>query len=181
MKFEGEHLLPGQLGHFFVLLAFTCSLLSAFSYFKTLKVTDPSVRDSWLRYARGAFFIQVISILAVFATIYFICSNHYFEYLYAYKHASKELESRYLLACIWEGQEGSFLLWSIWHSILGAIIIFKKKDWEGPVMTIVSVAQVFLMLMIVGIYVSADVRIGSSPFVLTRNEINGPIFSQPVI
>ena len=32
--------------------------------------------------------------------------------------------------------------------------------------------------MIVGIYIF-DVRIGSSPFVLTRNEINGPIFSQP--
>ena len=33
-------------------------------------------------------------------------------------------------------------------------------------------------LMILGIYIF-DVRIGSSPFVLTRNEIVGPIFSQP--
>lgn len=36
-----------------------------------------------------------------FRIIFFICYNHYYEYMYAYKHASKELEPRYLLACIW--------------------------------------------------------------------------------
>ncbi len=178
MKFEGEHLLPGQIGHFFVLLAFVASIISTISFFKASRVTDPLMKSSWLRYARTAFFTQVGSVLAVFALIFFICSNHYFEYLYAYKHASKELEPKYLLACIWEGQEGSFLLWAIWHSVLGTILIFKSKEWEAHVMTVISFAQIFLMLMLLGIYFG-DVRIGSSPFVLTRNEINGPIFSQP--
>ena len=98
--------------------------------------------------------------------------------MYAYKHASKELEYKYLLACIWEGQEGSFLLWTIWHSVLGIFIITKSKEWEAPVMTVISFAQFFLLLMILGIYVF-DVRIGNSPFTLTRNEIAAPIFSQP--
>ena len=132
----------------------------------------------WIRYARTTFFIEIASILAVFFSIFFICSNHYFEYLYAYKHASKELEPKYLLACIWEGQEGSFLLWSIWHGVLGTILIFKSKKWEAPVMTVINFAQCFIMIMILGIYVF-DIRIGSSPFVLTRNELEGPIFSQP--
>jgi cytochrome c-type biogenesis protein CcmF len=177
MKFEGEHLLPGQIGHFFILLAFVASLVSTISYFKASRTKDPGEKDSWLRYARGAFFTQVIAVLAVFGTIFFICSNHYFEYLYAYKHASKELESKYLLACIWEGQEGSFLLWTIWHSVLGIILILKSKQWEAPVMTVVCFAQVFLTVMILGLYFG-DVRIGSNPFVLTRNELEGPIFSQ---
>ena len=98
--------------------------------------------------------------------------------MYAYKHASKELEPKYLLACIWEGQEGSFLLWTIWHSVLGIFIMAKAKEWEAPVMTVISLAQCFLLVMLVGIY-AGDVRLGSSPFVLTRNEIAGPIFSQP--
>ncbi|MEZ5028484.1 MAG: cytochrome c biogenesis protein CcsA [Ferruginibacter sp.] len=89
-----------------------------------------------------------------------------------------ELEPKYLLACIWEGQEGSFLLWAIWHSLLGIIIMLKAKDWEAPVMTVISLAQCFLLVMLVGIYVG-DVRLGSNPFTLTRNEITGPIFSQP--
>ena len=98
--------------------------------------------------------------------------------MYAYKHASIELEPKYLLACIWEGQEGSFLLWSIWHSILGIILIFKSKKFEAPVMTVISFAQVFLAFMLLGLYFGG-VRIGSNPFVLTRNELEGPIFSRP--
>src|ERR1035437_9367494 len=108
MKFEGEHLLPGQIGHFFVLLAFVASLVSTIAYFKASKTEDPLQKNSWLRYARGAFFTQVISVFTIFGIIFFICSNHYFEYFYAYKHASKELESKYLLACIWEGQKEVF-------------------------------------------------------------------------
>lgn len=178
MKFEGEHLLPGQIGHFFVLLAFTASIVSSIAFIKTSRETDIHLKSSWLRYARIAFIVQGISIFAVFFSIYYICSNHYFEYLYAYKHASKELEQKYLLACIWEGQEGSFLLWSIWHTVLGILLISKSKIWEPNVLTVISVAQSFLMLMVLGLYFF-DVRIGSSPFVLTRNEINGPIFQMP--
>jgi cytochrome c-type biogenesis protein CcmF len=178
MTFENEHLLPGQVGHFFVLLAFVTSIISALSYFKASKETLENEKRSWILLARGAFFIQFFSLIAVFCCIYYICSNHYFEYLYAYKHASKELEAKYLLACIWEGQEGSFLLWSLWHCVLGSVIIFTAKKREAPVMGIVNGAQFFLMLMILCIYVF-NTRIGSNPFTLTRNELAGPIFSQP--
>ncbi|MEO5648378.1 MAG: cytochrome c biogenesis protein CcsA [Ginsengibacter sp.] len=178
MTFENEHLLPGQVGHFFVLLAFVASIISAISYFKASKISLENEKRSWLLFARGAFFIQFFSLLAVFACIYYVCSNHYFEYLYAYKHASLELEPKYLLACIWEGQEGSFMLWSLWHCVLGSVVILTAKKREAPVMGIVNTAQFFLMLMIIGIYVFGT-RIGSNPFTLTRNELVGPIFSQP--
>ena len=178
MEFVGEHLLPGQIGHFFVLLAFVASILSTIAYFIASRKTEPAEKASWLRFARGTFITQLISVLVIFAIIFYICSNHYFEYLYAYKHASKELESKYLLACIWEGQEGSFLLWTIWHSVLGIFIMLRSSEWEAPVMTVLSFAQFFLLMMLLGLYVG-DIRLGSSPFILTRNEIPGPIFSQP--
>jgi cytochrome c-type biogenesis protein CcmF len=117
-------------------------------------------------------------VLLIFSAIFYICSNHYIEYLYAYKHTSKELEFKYLFASIWEDQSGSFLLWSIWHCIIGIILIRKSKDWEAPVMSIVSLAQLFLAMMIMGVYIFGT-KIGNSPFVLTRNEINGPIFGMP--
>ena len=180
MTFENEHLLPGQVGHFFVLLAFVASIVSAISYFKASGIkldSQGGEKQSWIRFARGAFFIEVFSLLAVFFCIYYICSHHYYEYLYAYKHASKELEPKYLLACIWEGQEGSFLLWALWHCALGTVLIFTAKKREAAVMSIVNSAQIFLVLMILGLYFF-NVRIGSSPFVLTRNELEGPIFSQ---
>jgi len=177
MTFENEHLLPGQVGHFFVLLAFVASIVSVISYFKASKAQLENEKQSWIRFARAAFFIEAFSLVAVFACIFYICANHYYEYLYVYKHASKELEPKYLLACIWEGQEGSFLLWSLWHCALGTVLIFTAKKREAPVMAIVNTAQIFLILMLLGLYFF-NVRIGSSPFVLTRNELVGPIFSQ---
>ena len=178
MQFEGEHLLPGQIGHFFVLLAFIASIISTIAFFTASRKTDLIEKKSWLNFARLAFITQLIAAVIIFITIFYICANHYFEYMYAYKHASKELEPKYLLACIWEGQEGSFLLWTIWHSILGIFIMAKSKEWEAPVMTVISLAQFFLLMMLLGLYIG-DVRLGSSPFTLTRDEIAGPIFSQP--
>ncbi len=186
MKFEGEHLLPGQLGHLFVIISFVAALLSLVSYFNAARQADTLEKNNWIRLGNASFWAQAMSTLAIFAVIFYICFHHYYEYMYAYKHASKELEYKYLLACIWEGQEGSFLLWTIWHAILGITLIAvhrsKKNEeqsvWHAPVMTVISLAQFFLLLMILGIYVF-DVRIGNSPFSLTRDEIVGPIFSQP--
>jgi cytochrome c-type biogenesis protein CcmF len=183
IKFEGEHLLPGQIGHFFVILALIASLLSLISFFSASRTSDLIEKYKWEKIAKFSFITQAISIAVIFSVIFFICFNHYFEYMYAYKHASKELEYKYLLACMWEGQEGSFLLWSIWHSVIGLFIIFNKNEqiktiWRAPVMSVISLAQFFLMLMILGIYFF-DIRIGNSPFTLTRNEIPAPIFSRP--
>ena len=179
MTFENEHLLPGQIGQFFIVFAFVASIVSAISYFTASKIQlESTEKQKWIRFARTAFFIEAFSLLTVFASIFYICSHHYFEYFYAYKHASKELEPKYLLACIWEGQEGSFLLWALWHCVLGTVLIFTAKKREAPIMTILNSAQFFLVMMILGIYIF-NTRIGSSPFVLTRNELAGPIFSQP--
>ncbi len=184
MKFEGEHLFIGQFGHFFILLAFVAALIATVSYYlaakntTALKANTNSDANNWLALARISFYIQVVSILIVFSSIIYICSNHLFEYMYAYKHASLELDYKYLLACIWEGQEGSFLLWAIWHCVLGMLLIRKSKEWEAPVMSVVSLAQFFLMMMILGIYIG-NIKIGNSPFTLTRNEIQAPIFNRP--
>ncbi|MEO6732731.1 MAG: cytochrome c biogenesis protein CcsA [Ferruginibacter sp.] len=178
MQFEGEHLWIGKAGHFFVLVAFTASLLSTIAYFIAGKKNVSEERSSWIRFARISFITQVAAVLLVFSAIFYICSHHYIEYLFGYKHTSKELEFKYLFASIWEDQSGSFLLWSIWHCVLGLFLIRKSKEWEAPVMSVVSLAQLFLAMMIMGVYIFGT-KIGNSPFVLTRNEINGPIFSMP--
>lgn len=178
MQFEGEHLLIGKAGHFFVLLSFVSSLLALVGYAIATQKSLLQEKTSWIRFARINFFIQVAAVLVVFGIIFYICANHYLEYLFAYKHTSKELEFKYLLACIWEDQSGSFLLWSIWHCILGVMLMKTTREWEAPVMTVVSFAQVFLAMMIMGVSLGS-VKIGNSPFVLTRNEIAAPIFSRP--
>jgi cytochrome c-type biogenesis protein CcmF len=178
MEFIGEHLLPGKLGHFFLLLSLVSSIGATVCYFLSVqnsKTVGSSLQDplnsptvQWKKLARLFFITEVISVFAIFSILFFIIYNHYFEYKYAWQHSSKSLETKYLLSCFWEGQEGSFLLWSIWHCVLGVLLIRKEKQWEGPVMTVISFAQVLLATMLLGVTLF-DLQIGSNPFILTRN------------
>lgn len=169
MEFIGEHLLPGQTGHFFTLLSMVASLVATIAFFKAANIINFQEKNGWLRIARIAFMLETVSVIAVFTALYFIISNHLFEYKYAWQHSSRALQVEYLLSCFWEGQEGSFMLWSFWHCVLGWILIWKAKTWEAPVMTVISFAQFCIATMIVGLYFWGA-KVGSSPFVLLRHE-----------
>lgn len=168
MTYIGEHLLPGQIGHFAVVLSLIVSLIAAIAFFKSNAATDPSVKKSWLKMARIAFLIETIAVITILSSIFYILSHHLFEYEYAWKHSDKTLQFQYILSCLWEGQEGSFLLWTFWHCALGWVIIKTAGKWEAPVMMVVSLAQFCLATMILGLYIG-DFKIGSNPFLLMRN------------
>lgn len=177
MEYIGEFLLPGQLGHFFAVLSLVASLLATYAYFTALKAL-PNGSKSWLFIARVAFAAETIAVVGLFVCLYFIISQHLFEYKYAWQHSSRSLQFKYLLSCFWEGQEGSFMLWSFWHCVLGWVIIARSGRWEAPVMGIVGLVQTALATMLLGIYFGS-IKVGSSPFVLLRNEMDAPIFSKP--
>jgi len=181
MIYNGEHLLPGQIGHFFGILSLVASLLATITFLKANYLPkDSAERKSWLIYARVFFLLETISVFAIFGVLYYIISNHYHEYYYAWNHSSRSLQLKYMLACFWEGSEGSFLLWSFWHCILGWIIIWKSKTYEAPVMFIISLAQFCLASMVIGIYFWSENKLGTNPFILWRQQMPSmPIFSNP--
>ena len=128
--------------------------------------------------ARFAFLLNGISVFIVFATIFYIIHNHYFEYNFAWEHSSKNLDPKYMLSCIWEAQEGSFLLWMMWNAVLGTILMFRVQKWEAPMLTIISFAQFCLTTMILGVYVFSF-QVGHSPFMLVRQLFQeAPIFQR---
>jgi cytochrome c-type biogenesis protein CcmF len=180
MNYIGEHIFPGQFGHFLTILAFVASLIATIAYFKTANAKTIAETASWKRLARSAFMIECFAVFTVFITIFYIISTHKFEYSYAWNHSSLALNRGYLFACIWEAQEGSFLLWTIWHCVLGLILMFRAGKWEAPVMTVISFAQVCLATMILGLYVG-HAKLGINPFTLVRQldvMQNAPIFSR---
>ena len=79
MNFEGEHLLIGQFGHFFVILGFVASLLATIAFYAASKQQDQLIFTQRMQFARGAFLVQIVSIAVIFVLIFYICSNHLFE------------------------------------------------------------------------------------------------------
>lgn len=176
--FKGEHLFPGHLGQFFVVLAFGMALLSFLSYFfATTENTEPN-NNSWLRMGRISYVVNLLAIIGVGTCLFYILYNHYFEYHYAWDYTSRALPVYYLVSGFWNGQEGGFLLWMFWQAVLGVLLIRKAKSWEKPVMTVIAGSQVLLTSMTLGIELFGT-RIGSSPFLLLRDAMSAPIFSNP--
>lgn len=163
LKDIGERVWAGQLGNAFVVLSFVAALLSCVAFFLAHKNRD------FVKLARIAFNLHGLSVVGIAATLFFMLFNHYFEYQYVFQHSNRGMDMKYILSCFWEGQEGSFLLWTFWNVVLGLVLKrqLKNGDWEVPVMTMFALVQVFLASMLLGVYF-IDYKIGSNPFLLLR-------------
>ena len=173
------HYFVGDLGHLFVITSFITAFVTALSYFKAVTVASLDQKAVWLQNGKVSFYVHTIAVLGICVTLFVIIANHYFEYHYAYNYSDRKLPGYYLVSTFWNGQEGSFLLWMFWHSLLGIILINTNKFWEAPVMTIFALVQAFLASMILGVVVPVlNVKIGSSPFILLRDAMrDAPIFA----
>ncbi|MFI5149599.1 MAG: cytochrome c biogenesis protein CcsA [Bacteroidia bacterium] len=165
VTYTGEHTWAGATGHFFVILSFTAAILAAASYFmasgNTLEETG------WKRLGRIAFRTHSLAVLGIMSTLFIMLKSHFFEYQYVWQHSNLAMPAKYIFSCFWEGQEGSFLLWTFWHVVLGNILIRYADKWEAPVMTVFSFVQIFLACMLLGIY-AGPLHFGSNPFLLMR-------------
>ncbi|WP_053406793.1 heme lyase CcmF/NrfE family subunit [Persicobacter sp. CCB-QB2] len=164
----------GNLGHFLTVFAFITSLVATFAYFKATNANELK-KNEWLKNGRWAFSLHTLSIVGVFATLFAIVSGNYFEYHYAWSHSSIHLPWYYMLSAMWEGQEGSFLIWMVWNALLGMVLIFTNKSWEGPLMAVFALVQAYLASMILGTVIG-NMQIGMSPFALMRDAMDAPIF-----
>ncbi len=165
-QYIGEWLLPGRIGNLMIIIAVVAALFAAFYFWLSAR----KERNIGLKYSRAAHWIYGLHLLALAsagAILYYLIFNHRFEYQYVWKYSSLELQVRYIIACFWAGQEGSFWVWAFWQGLVGLFVMIMLRRWRPSIMAIVSIAQFFLSSMLLGIQLFG-LRIGSSPFVLLR-------------
>ncbi len=177
MEYIGEQLLPGQIGHFFVVLSFVAALFSAFSYFMATKKEADAAYPGWLRLGRYGFLFHGLGTFGVIIALFYILTGKLYEYQYAWANVSDDLPFKYVFSAFWKEQQGSFLLWSFWHIVLGMVLILKSGKWESAVMAVIALAEAIIASMILGLYFG-DFRLGASPFDLLRDVMDAPIFAQ---
>lgn len=170
IQYNGENLWLGLFGNLFVSLSFSAALLATVAYYMAGR--NGLIHTGWKRLGRIGFMLHSVGVLGIIGTLFYILLAHRFEYHYAWQHSSRDLPSQYVFAAFWEGQEGSFLLWTFWHVVIGNILIWRSREWEPRVMAVFSVVQVFLASMVIGAVIDipglVQYKIGSNPFILTR-------------
>ena len=159
INYVGENLELGKWGHIAVLISFVFAALSAVAYYFSVEGKEEE-KESWRKIGRYSFYTHAFGITLIVGILFYMLFNHHYEYLYVWKHSSNEMPLRYILSCFWEGQEGSFLLWTIWHVVLGIILMLTSKKWEAPVMAIIAAVQVFLVSMLLGIHIPSGPYVG---------------------
>lgn len=174
--YQNEHLLYGHLGHLLIVVAFVSSI---FVFGLGLKAFLQKESDQLLlNQVKTFFWIHVWSVLLILGLLIFLFKVQYFEYHYVWRHSSSDLPWYYILSAMWEGQEGSFLLWIFWHAILGVLLLRNLTESRLGAIAILGLVQSFLLTMILGVDVFGKL-IGTNPFILLRDEMTIPILSNP--
>lgn len=164
--YKGEHLWAGNLGNAFIILSLVSALVSTVGYYFYSRET---LNSEWKKFARISFSVHTFSVIGIAGTLFYMLFNHFYEYHYVYQHSNNDMPMQYIMSCFWEGQEGSFLLWTFWNIVLGNILRRTiDSRWEAPTMAVFSLVQVFLASMLLGIFIG-DYKLGSNPFILLRD------------
>lgn len=142
-------LLSGELGFVLANLAFVSALVATLGFWQSLKQEQPSGAN----FAMSAFGIHAACVLGIIGLILSLIVTKQYQYNYVYTHASNQLPLQYVVSCLWEGQEGSFLLWMFWHSLLGLIgWRLIPSDWRVGVIGTLASIELILSSMILGAY-----------------------------
>lgn len=178
IQYIGENLWVGQFGHLALLVSFLSAFLATLFFYMSSRNEGSALLKNLGRISYIAHFVFLV--LGI-SSLYFLIFGHHFEYDYVWRYSARELPFHYLVSSLWAGQEGSYLLWAFWQSLLGLFLLYRTKKWESPTMFWVALAQAFLMVMVVGLKFGS-VEIGLDPFVLVRelsSNLDNPVFRNP--
>jgi len=119
---------PGVAAIWGALLAGTTS---AVTYWRV----DRGRRDL-LAFARTTYTAFAACVVASAAILMTLVLQHRFDVSYVNSYSSLELPLHFLISTFWAGQEGSFLLWTFWGSLIGLFVWRSAKEQEAPVMVV---------------------------------------------
>src|SRR4029450_13429702 len=75
-------------------------------------------------------------VVAASAMLMTLLLQHRFDVSYVNSYSSLDLPLHFLISTFWAGQEGSFLLWCFWGSLIGLLVWRSAKEQEAPVMVV---------------------------------------------
>jgi cytochrome c-type biogenesis protein CcmF len=145
-----------KFGMVLIVLAFISGITSAVYYWLSAKNEETgknkknkAKKIDYKNYGRYCFYVSLAMITFAAAYLYYLIFNHQFQVRYIYQYSSRDLPFGFLLSSFWAGQEGSFLLWTLFLSWLGLIFIHTSKQFENYGMFFMNIVQAFFLLLLI--------------------------------
>lgn len=104
---------------------------------------------------RGLFYYRLSAVFIAAAALYlfYIIAGDQFQFAYVFGYSSQELSLMYKLSAFWAGQEGSFMLWAVFHAGFGLLLARSKQPCA---MAVYAGLQIMLLVAL----------LAKSPFML---------------
>jgi cytochrome c-type biogenesis protein CcmF len=173
-----------EIGYATLVLALIISVYSAGAFAVGARGRHPRLVTS----ARnGLLAVTGLLTISVSMLLYAILS-HNFQLEYVASYTSRDTKLAYLLSALWAGNDGSLLFWAWLLSLLAAVVILQKRDWNRELLPyasmIIMATQAFFLILLVFItspfqklgFVPAD-GMGLNPML----ENPGMLFHPPVL
>jgi cytochrome c-type biogenesis protein CcmF len=134
-----------MMGFIIIWIAFAAAFTSAGLYALSL------TKQNLVVAARSSFYISIVGVIAASVMLLLYILQHRFEYYYISSYSSRDLPTALLITTFWAGQEGSFLLWALFASIIGFFlqIFVQRKAMERETMVVYLLSLSFLLFLIV--------------------------------
>lgn len=135
-----------MIGSILVPLVFAMSAMSCASYWLASRG-----KTEWHMPARWLYHASTIGVMGMAVLLMYLIQTDQFQYTYVQEYSSRSLSVLFKYSAFYSGQQGSFLLWAVWVSLIGVPLIAyaSRQKYELEVMRIYSMVQAFLLLMIV--------------------------------
>jgi|GEM_PF-82160 len=100
--------------------------------------------------ARRATQFAILGMLTACATLLYYIFNYHFEINYIFEHVSRNLSKLLLFSTFYASQEGSFMLWGLWTSLIAIFLIpyARRQRYEAHVMAIFLFVLLFISIML---------------------------------
>jgi cytochrome c-type biogenesis protein CcmF len=137
-----------MIGGILVKIAFALCLISSASYFLYVRRGGGA---QLLRAGRLFYSLTVLTVLLISGVLLQLILTHQFQFTYVWNYSSRSLPTPLLISTFYAGQEGSFLLWTLYTSIIGIFLLrhSSKSGYEPEVMGTFSLIELSLLLMLV--------------------------------
>lgn len=166
-----------MVGNILLTLALVSSFFTVIMYYLSYKGYSNTKLYARIGYNAMAVFIIAASALLIHAIL-----THQYQYKYVYEYSGSGLSTGLLLSTFWAGQQGSFMLWIFFTSLVGLILLdytSKRGDLEDRVMMVFALVASFLLVLVNPLLKSPFNYIWSDPVFLSSKNINPAYLNLP--
>src|SRR4030042_1065601 len=168
-----------MIGNIILTLALCAGVFSVIMFYLTYRGYENTLKMARISY-------HAMTILVISASVFLLYAilTHQYQYQYVFNYSGNDLPTGLLMSTFYAGQEGSFLLWAFFAVIIGLMLLeytSKRGDLEPRVMTVFTLAAVFLLIMVNPLLKSPFSYIWSQPDYIDLKFINPAYISLPFL